>query len=264
MEEVTTSDFNRLWESITRNRALADRLGITQDVPLIGFDRSEQLPRKEIARNLNRMVGEIVQCRRCELGVNRIRRGVRAVPGEGHPQAIVAFIGETPGKEEERPNRGRGASPVGRPFVGRSGQLLDRVIEYLGLKREQVFISNTTKCRSLHPDKLPPEDTPPLTSQVQACMPYLHDQLGLIQPWLIVCLGKSAATAILEVSPTSKMTELKSQIYDYPRDPRIKVWVAYHPSFILRNMSQELIPYTEDFRVVRAILRKAIENARNR
>ncbi|HUV86291.1 MAG TPA: uracil-DNA glycosylase [bacterium] len=135
-------------------------------------DRSrEGLIRKE--------AGIVEKCRKCGLGSQR----THAVYGDGNEYAEIVFVGEAPGAEEDR---------QGLPFVGRAGQLLNRLLEQVGLKRSEVYICNLLKCR-------PPENRDPLPEELAACRPYLDKQIAVIKPRVIVCLGLYAAQAILNV-----------------------------------------------------------------
>jgi len=131
---------------------------------------SEDSPLDEIARLVR-------ACQNCPLSATR----TNAVPGEGNHSARLVFIGEAPGGDEDR---------LGRPFVGRAGQLLDRMITALGLSRGQVYIGNVLKCR-------PPENRDPLPEEMKACAPYLDRQLDIIKPLVIVALGRFSAQYLM-------------------------------------------------------------------
>jgi DNA polymerase len=118
------------------------------------------------------------KCRKCELGSQR----THAVYGDGNEYAEVLFVGEAPGAEEDR---------QGLPFVGRAGQLLNRLLEQVGLRRSEVYICNLLKCR-------PPENRDPLPDELVACRPFLDKQLSVIKPRIIVCLGLFAAQGMLQ------------------------------------------------------------------
>ncbi len=134
--------------------------------------------------------------------------------GEGDPDADLMFVGEAPGKDEDA---------QGRPFVGRAGQLLTKIIESIGLKREDVFIANILKCR-------PPANRNPETKEIALCSPYLIKQISLIKPKVICALGKFAAQRLLETeTPISK---LRGNFYDYHG---VKLMPTYHPAYLLRN-----------------------------
>jgi uracil-DNA glycosylase family 4 len=119
----------------------------------------------------------VEKCRKCDLGSQR----THSVYGDGDEHADILFVGEAPGAEEDR---------QGLPFVGRAGQLLNRLLEQVGLKRSEVYICNLLKCR-------PPENRDPLPEELTACRPYLDKQIAVIKPGIVVCLGLFAAQAIL-------------------------------------------------------------------
>ena len=160
----------------------------------------------------------IQRCNRCPLHESR----TNPVPGEGNPNASLMFVGEGPGADEDR---------MGRPFVGRAGKRLDLwITEYLGMKRSDVYIANTVKCR-------PPGNRVPTDSEMAMCFPYLLAQISFIKPKVIVALGKTAAQDLLGFP---KATSLKLLRADNPyRRNGYYVVVTYHPAAILRNASYE-------------------------
>jgi DNA polymerase len=132
------------------------------------------------AAELEKIADEVRKCGKCGLGSTR----TNAVPGEGNANARIMFVGEAPGADEDA---------QGRPFVGRAGQLLDRVIEACGLKRSDVFIGNILKCR-------PPENRDPRPEEIISCLPYLQRQIETINPEVIVALGAHAARTLLNTT----------------------------------------------------------------
>ena len=168
---------------------------------------------------------EITRCQKCRLCAGR----TYPVPGEGNPHARLMFIGEGPGRGEDQ---------TGRPFVGRAGQLLDKMIGAIGLSREEVFIANVVKCR-------PPQNRAPEADEVAACMPYLRAQVGLIRPQVIVLLGSSALGAIL--GPDHRITRERGAWIE-----RKGVWFmpTFHPAALLRDESKKR-PVWEDLKKVR-------------
>jgi uracil-DNA glycosylase len=160
---------------------------------------------------LEAIAAEVRACTKCRLHKGR----TNAVPGEGNPDARIFFIGEGPGENEDL---------QGRPFVGRAGELLTKIVEGgMGLKREAVFIANVVKCR-------PPENRVPLPDEAAACLPYLHRQIAAVNPELIVTLGKPATAAILETD--EPMGKLRGKVFH--REGRTVV-PTYHPAYLLRN-----------------------------
>ena len=156
-------------------------------------------------------------CQLCKLAATR----KKVVFGEGNPHARLMFIGEGPGKDEDL---------SGRPFVGRAGQLLTRIIENgLKLKREDVYIANVVKCRPTI-DGLGQRDRPPESDEVKACAPYLRQQIELIKPEVIITLGNPSTRFLLNTM--EGITKLRGKWQSYNG---IAVMPTYHPSFLLRN-----------------------------
>ena len=153
---------------------------------------------------------ELGDCRRCPLGDRRHR----LVFGEGHSSAELVFVGEAPGADEDA---------QGRPFVGRAGQLLTKIIAAMGLKREEVYICNILKCR-------PPGNRNPLPDEIAACEPFLIRQLGAIRPRVICAMGSIAAHALLKSE--SPISVLRGRFHSYQGIPLMP---TYHPAYLLRN-----------------------------
>ncbi|MGB2599866.1 MAG: uracil-DNA glycosylase, partial [Candidatus Omnitrophota bacterium] len=160
-------------------------------------DRGKKTTLKEVDK-------EIAACQKCPLAQTR----TNVVPGEGDPRADLMFIGEAPGGDEDR---------QGRPFVGRAGQLLTKIIEAVGLKREDVFIGNILKCR-------PPGNRNPLPDEIAACNSFLLKQIDIIKPKVICALGKFAAQTLLDTE--TPISRLRGKFYDYHGT---KLMPTYHP-----------------------------------
>ena len=174
----------------------------------------------EAAAELEKIADEVRQCRKCPLGSLR----TNAVPGEGNPDARILFVGESPGADEDA---------QGRPFVGRSGQLLDRIIAACGLKRSNVFIANILKCR-------PPDNRDPVPDEIINCFPYLQRQIEIINPDIIVALGAPAARTLLNTNkPIGQLRGLFHEYYAGLGSPPIKLMPTFHPAYLLRNYSRE-------------------------
>jgi DNA polymerase len=150
------------------------------------------------------------QCTKCRLAATR----KNFVFGEGNPHAGLVVIGEAPGAEEDA---------QGRPFVGRSGQLLDKILLAIGFTRKEVFICNIIKCR-------PPENRNPLADEIGCCMPWLTEQLELIRPGMLLLLGKVAANTIL--ANNLSMGAMRGKIIKWKQYDCV---VTYHPAALLRN-----------------------------
>ncbi|RLA94483.1 MAG: uracil-DNA glycosylase [Deltaproteobacteria bacterium] len=159
---------------------------------------------------LERLREEVARCKACPL--HRTRKN--PVLGEGDPRAILVFVGEAPGGEEDL---------QGRPFVGRAGELLTRIIEAMGLRREEVYITNILKCR-------PPGNRNPRPEEIKACLPFLFRQLEVIRPKMICALGTFAAQTLLGTK--EKISGLRGRFHQWRG---IKLMPTYHPAFLLRN-----------------------------
>lgn len=157
---------------------------------------------------------EVRPCTRCRLCESRRK----TVFGEGDPDAKVFFIGEGPGENEDL---------QGRPFVGRAGELLNRMIAGMGLKREQVYIGNIVKCR-------PPGNREPAPDEVATCTPYLVRQLEIISPRVIVTLGRPATGYMLQTKLA--MGKLRGQWHNWRG---IKLMPTFHPAYLLRSYTEE-------------------------
>lgn len=174
----------------------------------------------DAAADLEKIAAEVRQCHKCGLGSLRNN----AVPGEGNPRARILFVGEGPGADEDA---------QGRPFVGRAGKLLDKIITACGLKRSEVFIANIIKCR-------PPENRDPRADEIISCFPYLQRQIEIIKPDIIVALGAPAARTLLNTNKS--IGQLRGQFHEYYAglgSPPIKVMPTYHTAYLLRNYSHE-------------------------
>ena len=159
---------------------------------------------------LKKFYHEINKCAKCGLGHTR----TNFVFGMGNPQADIMFIGEAPGRDEDL---------QGLPFVGKAGQLLDKMLFALQMKREDVFIANVLKCR-------PPNNRDPLPDEVLHCEPYLKEQIEIIKPKVIVALGRISAQVLLK--KTDSLSVLRQSDHTYENIPFI---VTYHPAALLRN-----------------------------
>jgi uracil-DNA glycosylase len=155
-----------------------------------------------------------------------------AVPGEGNPQARMVLVGEGPGATEDA---------TGRPFVGQAGKLLEGILEAIEVPRHSVYITNIVKCR-------PPQNRKPLPDEIAACIPYLHRQLELIRPKVILAMGGTAGEALLGVR--KGLGELRGKVHTYNGTPLI---VTYHPAALLRNPNWKK-PTWDDVRIARQLL----------
>jgi DNA polymerase len=163
-----------------------------------------------IVRSLEDVRKDLGECSRC--GLHQCRNNL--VFGEGNPNARLVFVGEAPGEQEDI---------QGKPFVGRAGQLLTRIIEAMGLTRKDVFICNILKCR-------PPGNRNPQPEEIAACEPFLIAQLEAIRPVVICALGSFAAKTLLKKE--SPITVLRGKFHSYRG---INLMPTYHPAYLLRN-----------------------------
>jgi uracil-DNA glycosylase family 4 len=157
-------------------------------------------------------LGDCTRCRLHQQGRKQIVFGV------GNPEADLMFIGEGPGADEDE---------QGEPFVGRAGQLLNKMIEAMGIKREDVYIANVVKCR-------PPGNRTPERDECDTCSPFLYRQIDVIKPKAIVALGAVAAKTLLGLNDT--MANMRGQWFDY-RGTKLRV--TYHPAYLLRDPRQK-------------------------
>ena len=179
---------------------------------------------------LNSYKASIENCEKCNLSLTRNK----FVFGSGDPNADLLLVGEGPGGEEDS---------QGEPFVGKAGRLLDKILKAIGYTRDDnIFITNIVKCR-------PPENRNPLHSEVEKCTPYLVNQINLIQPKLIVALGKVAGQTLLNQDLLIK--EMRKHTHKYNGIPLI---VTYHPAALLRNPSLK-IEVWEDFQYIRDFIK---------
>ena len=163
----------------------------------------------------------VAGCVKCGLCNGR----AKTVFGVGDEKAKWLFIGEGPGRNEDQ---------TGEPFVGQAGKLLDNMLRAIGLKRgENAYIANIVKCR---PTDENGRDRPPAPEEVAACMPYLERQIALIQPTILVALGKTAALSLLGLDPDTPVSKLRGTVHTYAGLPLV---VTYHPAYLLRNMADK-------------------------
>lgn len=177
-------------------------------------------------REIRADLGDCTRCKLHRLGRRQIVFGV------GNPNADLMFVGEAPGHDED---------VQGEPFVGRAGQLLTRIIEAIGLKREGVYIANIIKCR-------PPENRNPEPDEVAACEPFVFRQVETIRPKVIVALGTFAAQTLLKTR--DPISRLRGRVYTYGG---AKLVATFHPAFLLRSPDRKRDVW-EDMKKVRALL----------
>jgi DNA polymerase len=201
---------------------------ISPPVPARNLFEAPAAPRSG-PETLSEIRAELGDCQRCKLAGSR----KTIVFGEGNLHADLVFIGEGPGADEDE---------QGRPFVGRAGKLLDRMIVAVGLKREDVYICNIVKCR-------PPGNRTPEKDEVDACSPFLYRQIEAIKPRLICCLGAPAVRTVLGLK--EGITKIRGRFYDFGSS---KALPTVHPAYVLRNPREEKI-LREDFEKIREFLK---------
>ncbi|HEY8606537.1 MAG TPA: uracil-DNA glycosylase [Noviherbaspirillum sp.] len=184
-----------------------------------GFDAP---PAQEVARmDWAQLQASVAGCVKCGLCHGR----TRTVFGVGDAKARWLFIGEGPGRNEDL---------QGEPFIGQAGRLLDNMLAAVGLRRdENAFIANIVKCRAVDESG---RDRPPTAEEAAACMPYLERQIALIQPTILVALGKTAALSLLGLDPDTPVSRLRGKVHEFAGRPLV---VTYHPAYLLRSPAEK-------------------------
>lgn len=177
-----------------------------------------------------------LNCRACGLAESR----KNVVFGMGDPRAEVLFVGEAPGASEDE---------QGLPFVGKAGQLLDDMLSMIGLHRDRVYITNSIKCR-------PPQNRDPLNTEKEACAGYLQQQLKLMQPKIIVCLGR--ISAIEMIKPDFKITQEHGQFFE---KNGVLMTALYHPAALLRDADKKPDTFV-DLKRLQAKIRQVCPNTK--
>lgn len=185
-------------------------------------------PSSGVLKGLSELKKEVSACREC--GLHRTRTNV--VFGSGDPTARLMFVGEAPGAEEDK---------QGLPFVGRAGQLLTKIIESMGLRREDVYIANILKCR-------PPQNRPPLPEEIAACRNNVKRQVEIINPRVICTLGKFASQTLLETE--TPISALRGAFREYNG---IKVMPTYHPAYLLRNPDDKKLVWQDMKKILKEL-----------
>lgn len=200
---------------------------LAQAVHKVNTKTSPQQPITNVAQyvpaknqTLESLAKQIKTCQACELGKTR----QHPVPGEGNPTAQIIFVSESPDGDEDM---------TGRPLVGRAGQMLTKIINAMGLERDQVYLCNTLKCR-------PPENNRPKTGEEEACRHFLREQIRMINPKVIVALGSNAAKELLQTDePIGKLRGKFREYKPTPDSQAIMLMPTYHPAYLLKNYSPD-------------------------
>lgn len=200
-----------IWQSKTQQKEVSGGVGVN-------------------ASGLEEVRGRVAVCTLCELHKTR----TNTVFGIGNERANAMFIGEAPGANEDL---------QGEPFVGKAGMLLNSMIQAIGLKRSDVYIANILKCR-------PPENRAPMPQEVKLCTPYLQQQITLIQPKILIAVGRIAAQFLLNTS--EPMSRLRGQVYQYGAQ-NTPLLVTYHPAYLLRAPTEKTKAYVDFLMIKRAL-----------
>ena len=207
--------------------------GISEESLMVSSSNHELRFSRNPAEALVAVRTDIGDCTRCKLHAMGRRQ---IVFGVGNPEADLMFVGEAPGADEDI---------QGIPFVGRAGQLLTKIIEAIGLARDDVYIANVIKCR-------PPGNRNPEPDEVDTCEPFLFQQIDIIKPKVIVALGKFGAQTLLRtLDPISR---LRGRVYDYRG---AKLIPTFHPAYLLRNPASKREVW-EDMKVVKGLLKPQV------
>jgi DNA polymerase len=199
--------------------------GISYDPPTGDLFTADPISKTATVAGIAELVAGCTKCRLCE--------GRRhTVPGEGPADARLVVVGEGPGQVEDE---------TGRPFVGRAGELLTKILAAIDLPREQVFICNVVKCR-------PPENRAPQYDEIASCLPYLYRQIEILKPKVILAMGNTAAQTLLNAKQS--LGSMRNQVHRFRGIPVI---VTYHPAALLRNPNWKR-PTWDDVRIARRLL----------
>jgi DNA polymerase len=182
------------------------------------------LPKIKTLNDIEKWLGECQRCGLCE-GRNKI------VFGTGNPKTKILFVGEGPGANEDK---------TGLPFVGRAGDLLNKIIEAMSLSRDEIYIANIVKCR-------PPSNRVPLPEEIEECLPFLKAQIDVIKPQMIVALGLTAASTLSGKEET--MGLLRGKFHSLAWDSTTPLMATYHPAYLLRNPAAKKVVW-EDMKLV--------------
>lgn len=231
-ELMTAADPNTIRDSVLFHLNTFNNMGLSDCLKQPPAAEAKQKPDIQTplaeVSDLQTLQNQLDGCTRCKLCEKRNT----IVFGEGNPNAQIMFIGEGPGADEDE---------QGLPFVGKAGQLLTKIIEAMGLSRNEVYIANVVKCR-------PPGNRNPEPEEITSCMPFLQKQIELIQPQVILCLGKFAAQTILETHmPISK---IRGQFYE---KNGMQIMPVFHPAYLLRNPNMKRVMWEDCKKVMELI-----------
>ncbi len=197
--------------------------------PAPSIQTPEPAKSPELSGDLKSLCQTAAACTQCGL---LAKSRTQVVFGSGNPNAKLMFVGEAPGRDEDL---------QGLPFVGAAGQLLTKIIASIGLDRNEVYIANVLKCR-------PPNNRPPKPDEIANCEPYLKQQIELIRPKIICCLGTFAAQTVLKT--TTSISRLRGSFHDFGNS---KLLCTFHPAYLLRNPAEKRSVW-EDMKKIRKAL----------
>lgn len=224
--DLVVKALEKMRESSPRNRFVSrdtlDQLLQRRATSLTGLSGEVVRPAKIDNRKIDMLQAlnaRVAVCTKCpHLASSR----TQTVFGVGNPEAELMFVGEAPGADEDA---------QGEPFVGRAGQLLTKIIETMGLQRGDVYIANILKCRPDTPGQKA-GNRPPTPNEMETCLPFLREQIGIIQPRVLVALGATAVEGLSGMR--SSMSRLRGAWHDFNGTP---LMITYHPAYLLRNQS---------------------------
>jgi DNA polymerase len=216
--DVATATREALFAEVAKPNEMAPRGGLIPPTSAEPFEAPALASDEKKARLTALQNNEVRDCTKCRLCKSR----TNTVFGEGDVDAKIVFIGEGPGENEDL---------QGRPFVGRAGQLLTKIIETMGFKRSDVYIANVLKCRPDMP-RGSSGNRPPTPGEMETCLPYLTEQIEIIRPKVMVALGKTAVQGLL--GTCGPMREMRGRWHSHQETP---LMITYHPSYLLRDQS---------------------------
>jgi DNA polymerase len=227
--DVDKTEDNKIQEEIGSGKYVKRKVKLQKESKKIKNDKSVTILNTDwqSAAELDVLHKRIVSCMQCGLGKMR----TNLVFGDGNPNADIMIIGEAPGKDEDE---------RGKPFIGRAGKLLTKIIESIDLKREDVYIANICKCR-------PPGNRAPLQDEVAACMPFLLRQIEIIKPVFILALGATAVGSLTGTKPV--MAQARGKLTDFHE---VQMLITYHPAALLYNPNLKRLVW-EDMKLLKKL-----------
>lgn len=231
--EFATREYMSVWEDYALETPITSALLHRRLTASRPQRRTTTTPPPTSLKTLQDVQSWLGDCRRC--GLCETRQSI--VFGEGASDTRLLFIGEGPGADEDA---------QGLPFVGRAGQLLNKILEAMNYDRKQVYIGNVVKCR-------PPNNRVPSPDEIASCLPFLKAQIDIVNPSLIVALGLTAATTL--TGQTTTMSNLRGRFHPLAWNPEIRVLPTYHPAYLLRNPEAKRVVW-DDMKLILAQMGK--------